>query len=207
MSAKQHWETLYSQKRPTEVSWYAPHLELSLQLLSRAGLNAASRVIDVGAGASTLVDDVLQAGVGDLTVLDLSGQALVMTKARLGAKAEQVEWIEADVTQAQLRRDHYDLWHDRAAFHFLTTPDDRAHYIAAMTQALTIGGQAVIATFSLQGPPRCSGLEVVRYSPETLQKELGRGFRLLESVEEAHRTPFETTQHFLYCRFEKVASA
>ncbi len=200
---KAHWESVYQQKRPTEVSWYQPHLELSLKLLANAGLSPESRVIDVGGGASTLADDLLQQGIRHVTVLDLSGGALAASKARLGERARGVEWIEADITQAQLPGAPYDLWHDRALFHFLTAAEGRRAYVKALTQALKPGGQAILAAFSLEGPPRCSGLEVVRYSPETLQSELGGGFRLLESLAQEHRTPFQTTQNFLFCRFQK----
>ena len=202
MDWKTHWETIYRQKRPEEVSWYQPHLETSLRLLENAGLNPESRIIDVGGGASTLADDLLEKGIKEITVLDISGQALAASKERLGERADRVEWIEADITQADLPAGRYDLWHDRAVFHFLTRTEDRRRYIDVMRRALKAGGQAVLATFSLQGPPRCSGLEVIRYSPETLQAELGGAFRLVEALEEEHQTPFHTIQKFSYARFQ-----
>ena len=203
MERQAHWETIYQQKRPEEVSWYQPHLAVSLALLAKAGLSPERRVIDVGGGASTLVDDLLEQGLARVTVLDISEQALAESKARLGARAERVTWIEADITRAKLPSASYDLWHDRAAFHFLTDAEDRRRYLKTMSEALKPGGQVILATFALQGPPRCSGLDVLRHSPETLQAELGAGFTLSESLDESHRTPFNTVQQFLYCRFQK----
>ena len=202
---KPHWDTIYRQKRPGEVSWYQPHLTRSLQLLANAGLHSGSRIIDVGGGASTLVDDLLGQGIADITVLDISGEALAAAKSRLGKRAEPVTWLEADITQVQLPEASYDLWHDRAVFHFLASAEDRRRYLETMRKALKPGGQAILATFALEGPPRCSGLEVVRYSPDTLQAELRGDFKLLEAVEEEHRTPFNTVQKFMYCRFQKLS--
>ena len=199
---KTHWETMYQRKRPDEVSWYQPHLSVSLRLLANAGLHPESRVIDVGGGASTLADDLLAQGVRHVTVLDISGQALAAAKARLGKRAEQATWLEADITQVQLPNASYDLWHDRAVFHFLTSAEDRRRYLDTMRKVLAPGGQAILATFALEGPPRCSGLEVVRYSPDTLHAEVGKDFRLMETISEEHQTPFQTMQRFRYCRFE-----
>ena len=203
MEAKSHWEAIYQQNRPVDVSWYAPHLGVSLQLLARAGLSRDSRVIDVGGGASTLVDDLLEREIEHLTVLDISGRSLTVSKARLGDRAQRAHWIEADITEATLPSQAYDLWHDRALFHFLATIEQRSRYLTMMRDALTPTGQVILATFSLQGPPRCSGLEVVRYSPETLQRELP-GFTLIEAIEDVHHTPFHTVQQFIYCRFQRV---
>jgi SAM-dependent methyltransferase len=150
------------------------------------------------------VDDLLAQGVSEVTVLDLSSRALAAAKARLSEGAERVTWIEADVTAAPLPSGSYDLWHDRAVFHFLTQAEDRRRYVDAMRHALKPGGQAILATFALDGPPRCSGLEVVRYSPDTLRQELGSGFQLAETVPEAHQTPFHTTQRFVYNRFLRL---
>ncbi len=203
MEQKSHWETVYKQKCPGEVSWYQPHLNVSLSFLMNAGLSPDSRVIDVGGGASTLVDDLLEKGLKDITVLDISGHALAAARARLGERAKRVTWIETDITRVQLPSASYDLWHDRAVFHFLTNAEDRHRYLATMRDALKPSGQAILATFSLQGPPRCSGLEVVRYTPDTLQAEVGNAFRLVETIGEAHQTPSKTVQQFLYCRFQK----
>lgn len=204
MDTKNHWETIYNQKRPSEVSWYKPRLDTSLRLLADAGLQPSSRIIDVGGGASTLVDDLLKLKVSAITVLDVSGQALTASRARLGQQGDAVEWIEADVTCVKLPSEFYDLWHDRAVFHFLARPEDRCRYIKAMTEALKPTGQLIMATFSLQGPARCSGLDVVRYNPQTLQAELGNGFQFVEALGEEHRTPLDTVQRFIYCRFRKV---
>jgi len=199
---KAHWEAVYTRRRPEQVSWYQPHLSASLTLLAHAGLHPGASVIDVGGGASTLVDDLLAQGVRNVTVLDIAGHALALSKARLTAQADRVTWIEADITQAQLPAASYDLWHDRAVFHFLTNSADRRRYLDTMREALKLGGQAILATFGLQGPPRCSGLEVVRYSPDTLQAEIGNDLTLIETLEETHQTPFNTVQQFLYCRFQ-----
>ena len=205
--SKAHWDTVYQQKRPEEVSWYQPHLAVSLRLLAHAGLRPESRIIDVGSGASTLVDDLLAQGVKDITVLDLSGRALAVSKVRLGERADRVTWIEADITRAQLPAASCDLWHDRAVFHFLTQAEDRRRYVDTMRNALKPDGQIVLSAFSLQGPPRCSGLDVVRYGSDTLQAELGEQFRVVETVEEAHRTPSGAVQQFLYARFQKMPPA
>ena len=203
MERKSHWEHVYERKLPTQVSWYQPRLAVSLELLARAGLHAQTRLIDVGGGASTLVDDLLEKGIRHLTVLDISGRALAASKARLGDRAREVDWIEADITRVSLPR-KYDIWHDRAVFHFLTDAADRRQYLKTMRGALKPDGQVIMATFSLQGPPRCSGLDVVRYSPATLQAELGEDFRLAETLEEQHHTPFNAVQHFVYCRFQEI---
>ncbi|HEX9780800.1 MAG TPA: class I SAM-dependent methyltransferase [bacterium] len=200
MDLKAHWDAVYERNSPTGVSWYQPRLSVPLRLLVSAGLQPGSRVIDIGGGASTLVDDLLELGVEQVTVLDVSPRALEAAKARLGERASRVTWLVADITREELPAAAYDLWHDRAVFHFLTGAEDRRRYAAAMRRALKPDGQAVIATFAPQGPPRCSGLEVVRYSPESLQAELGGGLRLLESLEEDHRTPAGASQAFIVCR-------
>lgn len=196
-----HWDAVYQAKAPTGVSWYQPHLRQSLSLVRASPLGKDARVIDVGGGASTLVDDLLDAGFRRPAVLDVSRQALERAKTRLGARADEVTWIEGDVTDVSLPAQAYDVWHDRAVFHFLVTEEDRAAYVAQLRRALRPGGQAVIAAFSPNAPPTCSGLEVIRYSPERLSAELGGGFTLLDSSIEAHQTPFGTTQEFIYCRF------
>lgn len=206
MDPKAHWEILYVQRRPGEVSWYQPHLTVSLNLLANAGLRSGCHVIDVGGGAPTLVDDLLDQGVTEITVLDVSGRALSAAKERLGAQANRATWMEADITHVQLPSSFYDIWHDRAVLHFLTKAADRRRYLDTMRSALKPEGHAVLATFALDGPPRCSGLEIIRYSPETLCAEVGGGFMLREVVNEAHRTPSKTMQQFQYCCFQRVAS-
>lgn len=195
---KAHWETVYGSKAPTELSWYQPQPTRSLALLEQLGV-ASSAIIDVGGGASTLVDALLDRGAGKITVLDISRAALDLTRARLGARAASVEWIEGDITRADLGAGaRFDVWHDRAVFHFLTDPDDRRRYVAAASHAIRPGGAALIATFSPQGPQRCSGLTVMRYDPEQLAHELGSEFSLERSAEELHHTPSGAEQAFTY---------
>ncbi len=189
-------------KAPDGVSWYAPHLETSLALIQKVA-KKDSAIIDVGAGASTLVDDLLSAGYRNLTVLDIAEPALACTKKRLGRAASQVKWIAGDITSVALPRRAYDVWHDRAVFHFLTNPELRAAYARNLQSALKPGGHAIIGTFATNGPVKCSGLEVVRYDADSLAKELGPQFHLLESSQEVHSTPFGTSQNFLYCLFQK----
>ena len=199
------WEAVYRAKSPCGVSWYAPHLEKSLGLILSSPMGKVARVIDVGGGASTLVDDLLDAGFSHVTVLDIAGEALEQSKARLGARAGQVAWITGDVTEVSLPERTYDVWHDRAVLHFLVDMNDRRKYVTQIRRAVKPGGQVILAAFALSGPPKCSGLEVVRYSPETLLRELGQGFILKEAASETHHTPFKTTQDFIYCRFELIA--
>jgi ubiquinone/menaquinone biosynthesis C-methylase UbiE len=196
-----HWEKVYLEKVPGAFSWYRPHLQQSLRFLHRAGLSPASSLIDVGGGASTLVDDLLELGCLHITVLDISSRALEISKERLGARAEAATWITGDITSLALPTKDFDFWHDRAVFHFLTSPEDRRKYVSAIRASLRPGGHAVMATFATDGPPRCSGLEVCRYDATSLCAELGPGFHLMESVMEQHRTPTNATQSFLYCLF------
>lgn len=197
----QHWNAVYRAKAPTGVSWYQPHLAQSLACIRACPEGTTARVIDVGGGVSTLVDDLLQEGFRHVTVLDVSDAAVQQAKARLGAQADSVDWITGDVTRVALPKQAYDVWHDRAVFHFLTDADDRHRYAEQVCSAVRPGGQVIVATFSLEGPPRCSGLEVVRYSPATLQQALEDALTLVDSATELHRTPVGGTQPFIYCRF------
>lgn len=203
MNRKDHWEKVYQKKSPNEVSWYKPHLNLSLDLILQFMPSEDAKIIDVGGGPSTLVDDLLAQGRTNVTILDLSGRALKASKERLRHLADKAIWIEGDITNVRLQEHFYDFWHDRAVFHFLTDPADRKRYVQNLNQALKPEGAVIISTFSLKGPERCSGLDVVRYSPETLQVELGKEYRLLKSLEETHQTPFETRQEFIYCVFKR----
>jgi len=196
---KLHWENVYTTKPVTEVSWYRTHLEQSLALIEQTGAGPEARIIDVGGGASTLVDDLLAANYHHLTVLDISAKALAEAKARLGKAAAQVAWLEADITQAALPASHYDIWHDRAVFHFLTRPEDRRRYVAAVQHAVKPGGHIIMACFGPSGPLQCSGLDIVRYHPEQLHGEFGGGFRLVNNLSETHRTPAGKEQQFIYC--------
>jgi 2-polyprenyl-3-methyl-5-hydroxy-6-metoxy-1,4-benzoquinol methylase len=199
MDAKNHWENVYTTKQPSAVSWYRPHLETSLALVERAAHSHSASIIDIGAGESTLVDDLLARGYEKITVLDVSQTALEVTKKRLGLLAEQVNWIAADITQVRLESPAYDVWHDRAVFHFLTSIEQRAAYVRNVAKSVNPGGHVIVSTFGPEGPTKCSGLEVMRYDAESLHNEFGTRFRLVQSLKELHRTPFGTTQQFVYC--------
>ena len=196
---KEHWEQIYTSKPATGVSWYAPHLARSIELVLRGAASREARIIDVGGGASTLVDDLLDRDFGEVTVLDLSEQALTVARARLGARSTRVSWLSADVTTAELPESHFDVWHDRAVFHFLRDAEARSAYVAQARRAVRPGGHVVVATFGLDGPERCSGLDVVRYDADSLHREFGRAFVKVDSVREIHRTPWGAEQQFVYC--------
>ncbi len=195
-----HWEEVYATRATHEVSWYQIQPDTSLRLIARLGPRPDEAIIDVGGGASTLVDHLLAAGFVDVTVFDISATALAAVKARLGARAEAVRWLTGDVTRDR-PPGPYRLWHDRAVFHFLTDPADRLAYVSSLSAALPAGGHAIIATFAEDGPERCSNLPVCRYSPEHLSAELGPGFVLVESLRETHLTPAQGEQKFIYCCF------
>ena len=199
VDAKTHWEKVYATKAPDAVSWYRAHLETSLALIERATNEHSVAIIDVGGGESTLVDDLLLRGYTNLTVLDVSQTAIEVTRKRLGSAAEQVCWLIGDIVEIELQPQIYDLWHDRAVFHFLTTPERRSAYVRQVTRAVKQGGHVIISTFGPEGPTRCSGLEVMRYDAKSLHGEFGGHFRLVESSKELHQTPLGTTQQFLYC--------
>lgn len=199
MGEKEHWEDIYGHKTPDQVSWYRPHLERSIQFIEGAGLPKDAAIIDVGGGASTLVDDLLDRGYSNITVLDISSTSMMGAKDRLGPRAETVTWIVGDITQVQLPEHGYDFWHDRAVFHFLQDVAMRRRYVAAVSRALKPAGHIVVATFGPAGPEKCSGLEVMRYSPDELHAEFGRGFKKIASCSEAHLTPWGSEQEFVYC--------
>ena len=199
MDTRSHWERVYTTKQPHEVSWYRPHLEISLALVQAGAPDRDARIIDVGGGESTLVDDLLAQGRRHLTVLDVSSTALNVAKARTGPAAEYADWRCGDVTSVSLPERHYDVWHDRAVFHFLTTHAQRAAYVRQVKRSVKPGGHLIVATFGPEGPTTCSGLEVVRYGPEALHNEFGAAFRLERHLTELHRTPWGVTQQFVYC--------
>jgi SAM-dependent methyltransferase len=203
VSREQHWQKVYQTKAPDAVSWYRPHLDVSLELLERAGLSAESRLIDVGGGASTLVDDLLARGLRRVTVLDVSAEALVIARRRLGEQGREVEWLAADVLQAALPAGGFDLWHDRAVFHFLTDPADAARYAEQASLAVASGGHAVIGGFAPDGPEKCSGLPVARRSAEDIAAILGPAFHLVEHRAEVHATPAGALQSFAYALLER----
>lgn len=200
---KNHWEDVYTKKTPKEVSWYQIEPAITLNLIKSTGIEHTGKIIDVGGGASVLVDKLLDQGFGNLTVLDISSKSLQLARERLGKSAAQVSWIEADVTEFDPPQ-KYDLWHDRAVFHFLTDPNDRKKYAQNMEKALNPGGNVIVATFAIDGPPKCSGLDVERYSDEKLKNEFGSSFELIKSIKEVHVTPWGSEQKFIYCCFEKL---
>lgn len=203
MNPRQHWERVYATKGERDVSWHEMVPAVSLRLMEAAGLNAESCVLDVGGGDSRLVDYLAARGLDCLAVLDVSESALHRAQARLGKAASGAVWIASDVAGDWTLKP-MDIWHDRAVFHFLTDPGDRAKYVAHLLETLKRDGTAIIATFALDGPETCSGLPVARYSPDTLTEELGQGFVLIESVPHLHVTPWGATQSFQYSRFSRV---
>ncbi|MFS8776179.1 class I SAM-dependent methyltransferase [Synechococcus sp. W65.1] len=208
---KQRWENVYKTKRAESLSWFQPRAERSLRLIRETGLGFSASIIDVGGGASRLVDELLEAGYRKLTVLDISAAALAVAKARLGERGNTVNWVEGDITQLTLPANAYDIWHDRATFHFLTNPQDRRAYVANVLRTVKPGWFAIIATFGEDGPTQCTGLPVVRYSPDLLQAEFGSAFNFLkheqEHEQEEHRTPAGAVQKFVYCCFQKKPTA
>ena len=201
MPNQDHWENVYRTKPSTTVGWYQPRAERSLALIQRLAPDRNTPILDVGGGASVLVDGLLDAHYVGVTVLDLSSAALATTRTRLGDPATQVNWLEGDVTQLSLPRQHFGLWHDRAVFHFLTLPEQRAAYMQQVRHALQPGAHVVIATFAEDGPEQCCGLPVVRYSAEALHAAFGEDFSLVSHERETHVTPAGASQAFLYCVF------
>jgi len=199
MYAEAHWNKVFSTKAPDAVSWYRPHLEVSLDLIERRVPAKSGSIIDVGAGESTLVDDLLARGCREITILDVSKTAIEITRDRLGPAAEQVSWIVGDITQISLPVRSFDVWHDRAVFHFLVDPEQRKRYVQAALNAVRPGGHVIVSAFGPEGPTKCSGLDVMRYDAEALHGEFGRRFRIEETSEESHRTPWGTAQQFVYC--------
>jgi len=199
MGAREHWQKVYETKKPTEVSWYQAEARRSLTLIRHATPDRAAAIIDVGGGASTLVDGLLAQGYSNVTVLDVSGVALAQARDRLGEEAERVTWLEANVLEVALPASGYAVWHDRAVFHFLTAASDRQRYVQQVRHSVAVGGHVIAATFAADGPTRCSGLEVARYAPDELHAQFGAGFQLLESMREEHRTPSGAAQAFTYC--------
>lgn len=202
MTEPDHWETVYTTKAPDLVSWFQTTPETSLAALSRMAAPPTSAIIDVGGGASALADSLLDRGWANVTILDLAASALEVSQSRLGPRASQVQWIATDITQWSPAR-QYDIWHDRAVFHFLTTKEARDAYKNALHAGLRRGGWLIMATFALDGPDKCSGLPVVRYDADLLTQELGQDFTLLEAWVEEHKTPWNSDQSFNWCVYEK----
>ena len=199
MSKREHWEEIYRRKGSEEVSWYRPHLDRSLRFVEEAGLPPTATILDVGGGASTFVDDLLDRGFCNVTVLDLSASAIAEARHRLGPRAATVTWLLGDVTEMKLPEHQFDFWHDRAVFHFLTEPAARDRYVAAVRHALKPNGHIVVATFGVSAPDHCSGLPVVRYSAEGIHDQFGSTFRKVGSDSEIHHTPWGREQEFVYC--------
>jgi len=202
VNRKEHWNQVYGTKGALDLSWYQLRSDISLELIAATGLGKDAGILDVGGGISTLVDSLMEAGYSHLSVLDVSGAALSQDQARLGSRAATVEWFEADVTSFTPPHD-FELWHDRAVFHFLTEEEERRQYVATLRRSLLPGGAAIIATFALDGPPKCSGLDVKRYDEQSIVAELGSEFRLQEVRRETHITPWQSEQRFMYFRFQR----
>lgn len=198
-----HWEKVYQTKSADAVSWFQAHASRSLGIIRSIGADKVAGIIDVGGGASTLVDDLLGDGFRGITVLDLSESALVVARSRLGAKSALASWIAGDIRSVALPERAYDIWHDRAVFHFLTEAHDREAYVRQVMKSVKPGGHVVVATFAPNGPEQCSGLPVVRYAPEQLHGEFGSAFELVGHALEDHVTPWGSTQHFVYCHCVK----
>ena len=205
MPSKDHWGHVYSTKPAASVSWFQEHAEQSLRLIRGTGVPCSAATIDVGGGASTLVDDLLANGYDAVTVLDLSAAALAEAKNRLGQAASRVQWLVGDITQITLPVHAYDVWHDRAVFHFLTRPEDRQAYVNTVLRAVKPGGHVIVATFAEDGPLECSGLPVMRYGPTELHAQFGAPFALVKHEREEHHTPFGTVQKFVYCYCRKTS--
>jgi len=203
MQPKEHWDHVYAVKPTEGVSWFQEHAEQSLRLIRGTGIPLTASIIDVGGGASTLVDDLLQNGYSSLTVLDISATALAAAQKRLAEKSSAVHWIAANIIEAALPMHGYDVWHDRAVFHFLTSVQDRHAYVEAVLRAVKPGGHVIVATFAEDGPTLCSGLPVMRYRANELHAEFGAAFTLLQHEKEEHHTPFGTIQKFVYCYCRK----
>jgi SAM-dependent methyltransferase len=199
---KKHWERVYKKTSPGEVGWYQAYPAMSLKLIEATGVDVDGRIIDVGGGTSKLTGILLDQGYEKLTVLDIAGRSIEKAKLELGEKSKRIAWIETDITHFHFT-ENFDIWHDRAVFHFLADAADRKKYVDLVNQALKPGGHLIISTFGENAPPKCSGLKVVRYRPETLHNEFGNNFELIESFDEVHTTPSGVQQQFIYCRFTK----
>ncbi len=203
MESKEHWDHVYQSKSADSVSWFQEHARQSLDLIKSIGASHTASIIDVGGGASTLVDDLLDDGFENLSVLDVSAHALAVAGQRLGQMRSRVGWIVGDICRVALPSQSFDIWHDRAVFHFLTDPVERLAYVNQVLRCVRPGGHVIVATFGPDGPEKCSGLPVRRYSPEGLHGEFGSAFELIEHASEAHRTPLGNIQHFIYCHCRK----
>lgn len=199
MDPKSHWERVYQTKRADQVSWYRQHLDVSLDLITKTVADREARIVDVGGGEATLVDDLLAAEYRNVDVLDLSETALEVARNRLGERGHSVRWLRGDVTGYAFEPSVYDVWHDRAVFHFLTDPSQRHAYVRQVVNAVKPGGHVIVATFGPKGPTQCSGLDIVRYDADSLHDQFGEQFALVEHQMEEHTTPAGGSQQFVYC--------
>lgn len=200
---KEHWQNIYQGKPATDVSWYQEEPRLSMAFVQRSGIKHDDAIIDVGGGASVLVDFLINKGFTNLSVLDISVNALESAQQRLGQQAKDINWIETDITDFSPPQS-YALWHDRAVFHFLVDASDRKKYVSVLRQSLIAGGHVIIAAFDIGGPDKCSGLDIVQYDAVKLQAELGGDFKLLEQESELHITPANNEQKFMYFHFVRL---
>jgi SAM-dependent methyltransferase len=203
MERREHWEQVYTLKKPEEVSWYQLKPSPSIEWILEAFPNKDANVIDIGGGTSSLVKYLLDEGFKNPAILDISSAALEKSKTLMGNHSYSVEWIVSDITNFSPSR-KFDLWHDRAVFHFLVRAEDRRLYIDSLKKATHIGGKILLATFSLLGPTKCSGLDVIRFDAKMLANELGPSFKLIKNEDIAHKTPSANTQSFIYCFFERI---
>lgn len=199
MEQQNHWNNIYSTKSSEKVSWFQDHANQSLNLISETGVEKTASIIDVGGGASTLVDDLLKNGYENLTILDISESALGVAKNRLGESGKNIKWLVGDITEINLPKQNYDVWHDRAVFHFLNEKEQRISYIKNVFNSLKPGGHIIVSTFAEDGPLQCSGLPVSRYSADELHAEFGNKFKLIAHNKEKHITPAGNVQMFVYC--------
>ena len=206
MDYQKHWSGIYQTKAPNDVSWYQVRPERSLDYIQKTGIGLDDPIIDVGAGASTLVDYLIAAHYRDITLLDISAEALAITRDRLDEADTYINWIVGDITSVELPKNHYAVWHDRAVFHFLTNPMIKQRYVEQVHHAVKPGGHVIIATFALDGPEQCSGLNVARYDAQSLSQALGNRFRLIDSSKETHQTPWGSEQRFVYGYFQQQGS-
>ncbi|WP_163411238.1 class I SAM-dependent methyltransferase [Flavobacterium ajazii] len=200
---KNHWETIYQTKQLNDVSWYQPTPETSLEFIKQFNLPKTAKIIDIGGGDSFLVDHLLDLGYQDISVLDISASAIEKAKLRLGEKSYKVKWIVTDITLFK-PTEQYDFWHDRAAFHFLTSETDISTYLETARQAISSSGIMVIGTFSEQGPKKCSGIEIKQYSENSMKEQLKNIFEKINCITIDHKTPFDTIQNFVFCSFKKL---
>ncbi|AZA80777.1 SAM-dependent methyltransferase [Chryseobacterium lactis] len=198
---KDHWENVYETKNPDQVSWTQEKPQTSLDFINSSGLGKQARIIDIGGGDSNLVDFLLKEGYENITVLDISTKALEKAQQRLGKLSEKVQWIATDITEFKPTKT-FDIWHDRAAFHFLTTPEQVTKYIDITKNSVT--GFMILGTFSKNGPTKCSGLEIQQYDEESLSEKFKTSFEKIKCITEDHRTPFDTIQNFVFCSFKKL---